>query len=115
MSEQIDEKQERAAGEGHQPDTDVRDGNQSAVIGDTGHPQHRAGPGEGIRAPLVQDGADHAEFSIFDGKGNESVVVVTTDDEGRTAEGTGPSSEAATQDAKKPGDRLGKAFGGGGH
>ncbi|MDQ6613178.1 MAG: hypothetical protein M3083_00025 [Actinomycetota bacterium] len=112
MSEQIDERQERAAGEGHQPDTDVRDGNQSAVIGETGHAQHRAGPGEGVRAPLVQDGADHAEFSIFDGKGNESVVVVTTDDEGRIAEGTGPTSAAAMKDARKSGDRLGNAFGG---
>jgi hypothetical protein len=90
---------------------DVREGNQDAVIGDSDHPQHRAGPGEGIRAPLVQDGADHAEFSIFDGKGNESVVVVTTDDEGRTAEGTGATSAEAMADAKKPGDRLGKAFG----
>jgi hypothetical protein len=87
----------------------VQDGNQQAVIGETDHPQHRAGPGEGVRAPFVSEG-DHPEFSIFDGKGNESVVVVTADDEGRTAEGTGPTSEAAMADAKKPGERLGDAF-----
>jgi hypothetical protein len=90
--------------------TDVREGNQQAVIGETDHPQHRAGPGEGVRAPLVQDGADHAEFSIFDGKGNESVVVVTTDRTGHVAEGTGPNAAAAMADAKKHGG-IGKDFG----
>jgi hypothetical protein len=94
-----------------EPNRDVRDGNQGAVIGETDHPQHRAGPGEGVRAPLAADGADHAEFSIFDGKGNESVVVVAADDDGRTAEGTGPSSAEAMKDAKTPGERLGKDFG----
>ncbi|MDQ6615242.1 MAG: hypothetical protein M3083_10960 [Actinomycetota bacterium] len=92
-------------------DKDVREGNQSAVIG-TNEEKHRAGPGEGVRAPLVQDGADHAEFSIFDGAGNESVVVVGPDDEGRTSEGTGPTSAAAMKDAKKPGNLLGEVFGG---
>jgi hypothetical protein len=94
---------------------DIQQGNQQAVIGETDHPQHRAAPGEGIRAPLASDGADHAEFSIFDGKGNESVVVVTEDDEGRRAEGTGDGSAAATADAKKPGDRLGADFSPGQH
>ncbi|HEX3541848.1 MAG TPA: hypothetical protein VHT75_15550 [Acidimicrobiales bacterium] len=85
-------------------------GNQQAEIGDLDHPQRRAAPGEGHRAPLTSEGADHPEFSIFDGKGNESVVVVAPDEEGRTAEGTGPSSAAAAADAKKPGDLLGGDF-----
>jgi len=89
---------------------DVVQGNQQAVIGDT-KGQHRAGPGEGVRAPLVSEGADHPEFSIFDGTGNESVVVVGTDEEGRPSEGTGPDSESAMHDAKRSGQLLGKDFG----
>jgi hypothetical protein len=81
-----------------------------AVIGETDHDQHRADRGEGIRAPLTTDGADHAEMSVFDGAGNESVVVVTDDDEGRASEGTGASSEEAMSDAKDPGGRLGQGF-----
>lgn len=89
---------------------DVKQGNQQAIIGETDHPQHRAAPGEGIRAPLASEGADHPEFSVFDGKGNESVVVVGPNEEGRTAEGTGPSSAAAAADAKDPDDMLGREF-----
>ena len=73
---------------------------QEGVAGDTDHPQHRAGPGEGVRAPLLADGGDAAEISVFDGAGNESVVHMTTDAEGNTAQGTGPTSEAAAEDAE---------------
>ena len=89
---------------------DVKQGNQQAIIGETDHPQHRAAPGEGIRSPLASEGADHPEFSIFDGKGNESVVVVGPDKDGRTAEGTGPSSAAAAADAENPEGLLGQDF-----
>lgn len=82
----------------------------SATIGDSDHPQHRAGPGEGIRAPLAQEGADHAEMSVFDGAGNEKVVVVADDDQGRMSQGTGGSSAEALADARKPGDRLGHGY-----
>ncbi|MGH9076112.1 MAG: hypothetical protein ACRDY0_01430 [Acidimicrobiales bacterium] len=88
----------------------VRQGDQGAVLGETGHPQHRAPAGDGIRAPLTSDGADHAEFSVFDGAGNESVVVVTDDDKGRMSEGTGPTSQAARADARSPKSRLGEGF-----
>jgi hypothetical protein len=93
----------------------VRQGDQGAVIGEAPGPQHRAGAGEGIRAPLTEEGADHAEFSVFDGQGNESVVVVTSDEEGSPAEGAGPSAEAAMADAKKPGDPLADDFSPGKH
>jgi hypothetical protein len=89
---------------------DVVRGDQQAIIGESDHEQHRAAPGEGIRAPLTSEGADHAEFSVFDGHGNESVVVVAEDEEGRTAEGTGTDSASAAADARRPGDRLGGAF-----
>ncbi len=88
----------------------IRHGDQGAVVGESEHAQHRAGPGEGVRAPWAEGDADHTEFSIFDGKGNESVAVVTNDDEGVPAQGTGPSTEEAMADAKKPGDPLGKGF-----
>ncbi|HEX3424730.1 MAG TPA: hypothetical protein VHT30_01270 [Acidimicrobiales bacterium] len=90
---------------------DVVKGNQQAIIGESDHEQHRAGPGEGVRAPLTSEGADHPEFSIFDGKGNESVVVVAPNAEGRPAEGTGPDAAAAMADAKRPGNQLGEDFG----
>ena len=88
----------------------VRDGDQSAVIGQSQEPKYRAGPGEGVRAPLVQHGADHAEFSIFDGAGNERVVVLTTDDEGRASQGVGSTSEEAMADARRPGHPRDKGF-----
>lgn len=31
-------------------------------------------------------------MSVFDGKGNEEVVVTTSDEEGKMAQGTGPSA-----------------------
>ncbi len=88
---------------------------QEGIAGDTDHHQHRAGPGEGARAPFIADGGDVAEMSVYDGAGNESVVRLTTDAEGRTAQGTGPSSEAAAKDAegllKKARRAVGDAFG----
>ena len=42
---------------------------QEGVAGDTDHHQHRAGPGEGVRAPFIADGGDVAEMSVFDGAG----------------------------------------------
>ncbi len=77
--------------------------------GQTDHEQHRAGAGEGQDAPMAQYGADHAEFSTFDGSGNESVVAVTANEEGKVSEGTGPSSAEALQDAGR-GDKLGTDF-----
>lgn len=89
----------------------VREGDQNAVIGDSDHEQHRAGPGEGVRAPLVSEGADHAEFSVFDGKGNESVVVVGANAKGQKSQGTGASAEEAAADARRGDNKLGEGFG----
>lgn len=74
------------------------------------HPVHRVPAGEGRDAPSAKD-AGHAEYSIFDGAGNESVVVVTRDEDGNVREGTGPTSEAAMKNAKKLDQQLGDAFG----
>ncbi len=73
---------------------------QEGVAGDTDHPQHRAGAGEGVRAPFAEE-TGVSEISVFDGKGNESVVRTVTDDSGKRVQGTGPSSADAAKDAKK--------------
>jgi hypothetical protein len=84
--------------------TTIGDDELSQRLGDRNNPIeesdtdiHRAGPGEGVRAPLTTEGADHAEYSIFDGKGNEQVVVVGDNKEGFPVQGTGDSSEEAAE------------------
>ena len=79
------------------------------IAGSTDHEQHRTPAGEGQDAPLAQQGADHAEYAIFDGSGNESVAVVTSGPEGVIAEGTGPTSADAMKDAERA-DKLGTDF-----
>ena len=73
---------------------------QEGVAGDTDHEQHRAGPGEGVRAPYATE-TGVSEISVFDGKGNESVVRTTSDSSGKRVQGTGPSSADAAEDAAK--------------
>lgn len=90
------------------PHNDPTFSDPQAVVGEGDDEQHRAAPGEGVRAPSVSEGADHPEMSIFDGAGNESVVAITTDDKGRVSEGTGETSEEALTDAQD--HRLGAAF-----
>jgi len=73
----------------------------------------RAGPGEGIRAPFAQDTGGQAQTSVFDGKGNESVVVYGENEDGRPAQGTGPDvasagAEVAEGDAGDPGSDFGE-------
>ena len=73
---------------------------QENVAGDTDHPQNRAGPGEGLRAPFATE-TGVSEISVFDGKGNESLDRTVTDDSGKRVQGTGPSSADAAADAEK--------------
>jgi len=72
---------------------------QPGVAGDTDHHQHRAGEGEGVRAPFATE-TGVSEISVFDGAGNESVVRTMGDETGRRAQGTGPTSAAAEENAK---------------
>ncbi|HUQ62442.1 MAG TPA: hypothetical protein VM121_01655 [Acidimicrobiales bacterium] len=74
------------------------------------HPVVRSPEGQGNDAPFAKD-SDHAEYSIFDGAGNESVVTVTRDENGNVREGTGATSEEALKNAKKLDQQLGDAFG----
>ena len=79
------------------------------------HPVHRAGPREGVRAPSASE-TGVAQQSIFDGAGNEVVVVTTTNADGVRKQGTGPNAEAALEDAKSTKEPIGEGFGtGGGH
>jgi hypothetical protein len=73
---------------------------QEGVAGDSDHPQHRAGAGEGVRAPYATE-TGVSEISVFDGAGNESVVRTVGDETGQRAQGTGPTSAAAEADAEK--------------
>ena len=87
---------------------------QAGVAGETDHEQHRAGPGEGVRAPFATE-TGVSEISIFDGAGNESVVRTVTDEQGQRAQGTGPTSAEAQADAerllKEGGQGIGEGFG----
>ncbi|HEX2063389.1 MAG TPA: hypothetical protein VHE80_03095 [Acidimicrobiales bacterium] len=94
---------------------DVHSASDQDILGSTDHEQHRAPPGEGSRAPLASEGAEHAQFSVYDGKGNESVAVVAENEEGRTSEGVGATTEEALEDARKPGELLGEGMNPKGH
>ena len=56
---------------------------RQGVMGTDNGLQHRAGPGEGVRAPFAAESGGSPEISVFDGKGNESVVVMTESEDGR--------------------------------
>jgi len=84
---------------------------RQGVMGPDNGPQHRAGPGEGIRAPFAQDTGAAPQTSVFDGKGNESVVVMTQDAEGKPSQGTGPSAGSAKSEAEDGDAHPGSAFG----
>lgn len=84
---------------------------RQGVMGPDNGPQHRAAPGEGVRAPFAQDTGGDAQFSVFDGKGNESVVVLAEDENGRPSQGSGPDTASARKEATKGKADPGSAFG----
>ncbi len=78
--------------------------------GDSDHPQHRTPGGEGSETPLSEKEGGPAEYSLYDGKGNEMTTVLTEDEEGRPREGTGADREEAMKEAKDPSNPVGKGF-----
>lgn len=54
---------------------------------------------------------DPAQMSIYDGAGNEVVVAMAENEEGRRAQGTGATAEEAMADAREGDSLLGKGFG----
>ena len=87
---------------------------QEGVAGDLDHEVNRAGPDEGVRAPLAAE-TGVSEISTFDGAGNEQVVRTVTDASGQRVQGTGDSSAEAAEDVekllKKGGQSVGEGFG----
>ncbi len=83
---------------------------QNDRLGSSDHPQYRAPEGEGVDAPFQKEKGP-IQSSVFDGKGNETVVVTTTDEDGRRAQGTGATADEALAEAKDPGEAIGDGFG----
>ncbi|HEX2699224.1 MAG TPA: hypothetical protein VHM89_03350 [Acidimicrobiales bacterium] len=70
----------------------------------------RVPEGEGVSAPFAADSGGPPQTSVFDGAGNESVVTLGQNEDGRVAEGTGATLEDAVDDAGKGSTLLGKDF-----
>ena len=54
---------------------------------------------------------DPTQMSIYDGAGNEVVVAVGENEDGRRAQGTGATAEEALADAQKGDSMLSEEFG----
>jgi hypothetical protein len=71
---------------------------------------HRVPEGEGMSAPFAAESGGPPQTSVFDGAGNESVVTLGQNEDGRVAEGTGATLEDAMDDATDGSTMLGKDF-----
>ncbi len=81
--------------------TDPKFSDPNRVIGTGAEDAHRAPEGEGNRAPLAQESGGEPQFSVFDGQGNEQVVVVTTGPDGKPVM---PTGDTAAEARSKAGD-----------
>ncbi len=77
------------------------------VMGTGQDPQHRAPAGDGFRAPLAEKSDAPPQYSSFDGKGNERVVVLSTNEQGQPAQGVGADTASAKADAEKGDTQIG--------
>src|SRR5919109_3674027 len=82
---------------------------QDDRAGSSDHEQYRAGENEGVRAPF-QEEKGPIQSAVYDGAGNEIVVVTTQDEEGTRKQGTGATAEEALKDAQDPEQELGDGF-----
>ncbi len=82
---------------------------EEGTVGNADHLQHRAPEGEGSDSD-PNDGSTPPQMSIYDGKGNESVVVLTVDAEGKPSQGAGAALKGALKDAKTADGGLSDAF-----
>ena len=76
--------------------------NEQEIPGRNGY---RAPEGEGIASD------DPSQMSLYDGAGNEIVVVLAENEDGRRAQGTGATAEEARADARTGSSLLGDGFG----
>jgi hypothetical protein len=79
------------------------------VIGTPGEAR-RAPEGEGNRAPLAQNEGGDPQFSIFDGAGNEDVVVVTPNPDGKPVAATGHTADEARDSVDKMDSMIGDGY-----
>lgn len=70
----------------------------------------RVPAGEGISSPPASETGGPPQTSIFDGAGNESVVTLGQDKDGRVAEGAGATLDDAMEDAAEGDTLLGDDF-----
>ena len=82
---------------------------EEGTVGNADHLQHRAPEGEGSGSD-PDDPSTPPQMSIYDGKGNESVVVLTVDADGKPSQGAGASLKDALKDAKTADAGLSDAF-----
>ncbi len=73
--------------------------------------KRRAGPGQGIRADFAQNTGGQAQTSVFDGKGNESVVIFGVNEEDQPAQDTGPDAHSAEAEVADGDAHPGSDFG----
>ncbi len=76
---------------------------EGGQLGSTDHPQHRAPEGEGFRSDSP------GQYSIYDGKGNETVVSLDEGAEGKPKLGTGPTAADAQKDVGSD-EPIGEGF-----
>lgn len=81
--------------------TDPKFSDPNLVVGHGAEDANRAPEGEGNRAEFAQYGAEDAQFSVFDGAGNENVVVVTDGPDGKPVMPTGETAAEAKSRADK--------------
>ena len=79
-------------------------------------PVNRAPEGEGVRAPFATEKGQPLQQSVFDGAGNEVVVVTATQEDGTRKQGTGADAAEALKEAMETDEPIGEGFGtAGGH
>ncbi len=71
--------------------------------GSSDHPQHRTPGGQGSESTMSEEQPGPSEVSIFDGAGNERVMVTADGTDGRASQGTGDTAEDAMEDVKRAG------------
>ncbi len=71
--------------------------------GSSDHEQHRTPEGEGGEATMASEESGPAQMTVYDGKGNEKVMVTTDSEEGTAVQGSGETAEEAIKDAKSGG------------
>jgi hypothetical protein len=78
---------------------------RQGVIGPGKGEQHRAPLGDGVRSPMDQEAKP--QYSSFDSKGNERVVVLSENEKGQPSLGTGPDAASARAGAEKGDSQIG--------